>query len=73
MYILTENVNFFPTILGKITTVVQIVTILFALLGHLIQTLNPYLPIFIWLTTLFTIISGFHYLYIGMGMFNDAA
>ena len=73
VYILTGNVNFFPTILGKITTVVQILTILYALLGHLIQRINPYLSVFIWLCTLFTILSGFHYLYIGMGMFNEAS
>jgi len=72
VYILTGNLNFFPTILGKITTVVQIATIFFALLGHLIPKLSLYLSVLIWLTTLFTIISGFHYLYIGMGMFNEA-
>lgn len=73
VYILTGNLNFYPTILGKITTVVQILTILFALLSHLIQKLTPYLPVFIWLTALFTIISCFHYLYIGMGMFNEVS
>ena len=73
VYILTGNVNFYPTFLGKITTVAQILTILSALLGHLIQNLNLYISISIWLTTIFTIISGFHYLYIGMGMFNETS
>ena len=73
VYILTGNINFFPTILGKMTTAVQIFTVFFALLSHLVQKLNPYLSIFIWSTTIFTIISGFHYLYIGMEMFNEPA
>ncbi len=71
VYILTGNLNFFPNLLGKATTMVQILTILLALLGTLFQDLSLWITLFIWLTTIITIISGFQYIYIGMEMFNE--
>ncbi|MEW5801859.1 MAG: CDP-diacylglycerol--glycerol-3-phosphate 3-phosphatidyltransferase [bacterium] len=73
VYILTGNVNFSPTLLGKTTTAVQILTILTVLLSHQFQKIRLCMPLFIWLTCICTAASGFQYLYIGMEMFNETS
>ncbi len=68
------NINFVvkPSIVSKCTTVAQLSTVFIALL-------NPTLPDFYmiklslcWLTAGLTIISGLHYLYIGLNILQDA-
>lgn len=71
VYILTGNLNFSPTFLGKTTTLAQILTILLALLGQLFPKLSFSLHPLSWFTASLTIMSGFQYLSIGMGMFNE--
>jgi len=73
VYILTGNLNFSPTILGKAATMFQILTIAAALLGHLVQRMDLLTTSLIWVATLFTIVSGFQYVYIGMEMFNEVS
>jgi len=73
VYILTGNLSFSPTFLGKMTTMVQILTILITLLGHQFQKVKLCLPIFIWLTAIITAVSGFQYLSIGMEMLNESS
>jgi cardiolipin synthase len=69
------NINFEvkPSIVSKCTTVAQLSTVFLALL-------NPKFPDFYmiqlslcWLTAGLTIISGLHYIYIGMNILQDAS
>lgn len=69
------NINFEikPSIVSKCTTVAQLSTVFLALL-------NPKLPDFYiiqwslcWLTAGLTIISGLHYIYIGLNILQDAS
>jgi len=53
--------------------VVQILTILAVLMGRCFQKVSFYAPLFVWLTSVCTIASGFQYLYIGMEMFNETS
>ncbi|MEW6378877.1 MAG: CDP-diacylglycerol--glycerol-3-phosphate 3-phosphatidyltransferase [bacterium] len=73
VYILTGNLNFSPTILGKMTTMVQILTVLVVLIGYHLQRVSSCLPAFVWLTAGITVASGFQYLYIGMEMLNETS
>ncbi|MDO8446379.1 MAG: CDP-alcohol phosphatidyltransferase family protein [Deltaproteobacteria bacterium] len=57
-----------PTILGKVSTFIQISTVVVALA---IPSLQPVLAPSIYLTTIFTLISGFHYTYIGIRQMGD--
>jgi cardiolipin synthase len=54
-----------PRYTSKVTTVFQILTIIWALLSVLHLGLGSLFPILIGLTAFFTIISGIHYIYIG--------
>lgn len=69
------NINFEvkPSVVSKCTTVAQIATVFLALF-------NPKLPDFYmiqwllyWLTAGLTIISGLHYIYIGLNILQDAS
>lgn len=73
VYILTGNLNFFPTLLGKLTTMIQILTILVVLLGHEFQKMSLWIPAFVWVSSIVTIASGLQYIYIGMEMLNETA
>ncbi len=54
-----------PSYTSKITTVFQILTIIWALLSVLHWGFGSLFPILIGLTAFFTILSGVHYIYIG--------
>lgn len=54
-----------PRYTSKVTTVFQILTIIWALLSVLNLGLGSLFPVLIGLTAFFTIISGIHYIYIG--------
>jgi cardiolipin synthase len=54
-----------PRFTSKITTVFQILTIIWALLSVLHWGFGSLFPILIRLTAFFTILSGIHYIYIG--------
>jgi cardiolipin synthase len=62
-----------PSFISKITTVLQITTILLALL----RAYEPgFITVFQWAvygTTLFTILSGMHYLYVGTKILSEKA
>jgi cardiolipin synthase (CMP-forming) len=63
-----------PSVVSKITTLLQILTIFFVLAVK--SFVIPYgqewlLPISFGLTTLFTVISGFHYLFRGIRLMNQ--
>jgi cardiolipin synthase len=61
-----------PSMIGKITTSLQISTILLVLLAHYSDFLKHLATAGIYGTMLFTILSGAHYIYIGTRMVNHS-
>jgi cardiolipin synthase len=59
-----------PSLLSKITTNFQIVTVLIVLLAEPWSFLTPLIPVGVYGTALFTILSGAHYIFIGMRILN---
>jgi CDP-diacylglycerol--glycerol-3-phosphate 3-phosphatidyltransferase len=57
-----------PTLIGKITTGVQMAAVLLTLLNNLFPELLVYISW--WITVVFTCISGLQYIYIGSRQFN---
>lgn len=57
-----------PTIISKITTVLQVVTVCLALLKFDRSGIAELQLLFYWVTAAFTILSGLHYMFIGMGI-----
>ena len=55
-----------PSLFGKATTVVQLLTVLFVLVGSCLQREVPFLDLWIYLTLVLTVGSGIHYLARGM-------
>ncbi|MFQ6078308.1 MAG: CDP-alcohol phosphatidyltransferase family protein [Thermodesulfobacteriota bacterium] len=60
-----------PRYTSKITTVFQILTVIWALLSVLQWRVAFLFPIFIRLTAFFTILSGAHYIYIGNKLLTE--
>jgi cardiolipin synthase len=60
-----------PIYTSKITTVFQILTIIWALLSVLHWRLESLFPVLIGLTAFFTILSGVHYIYIGNKLLTE--
>ena len=60
-----------PSLVSKVTTVFQIATILLVLLVGYYPVLGRLSAIAIYGTTLFTIISGSHYIYVGTRILNE--
>ena len=57
-----------PSIISKITTVLQVITVCLALLRFDRSGIAELQLIFYWVTIFFTTLSGLHYIYIGMGI-----
>lgn len=57
-----------PTIISKMTTVLQVVTVCLALLKIDRSGIAELQLLFYWLTAAFTTLSGIHYIFIGMGI-----
>lgn len=60
-----------PRFTSKVTTVLQILTVIWALLSVLQWRGEFLFPIFIRLTAFFTILSGVHYIYIGNRLLSE--
>jgi len=60
-----------PSLISKVTTVFQIATILLVLMVGYYPVLGQLSAIVIYGTTLFTIISGSHYIYVGTRILNE--
>ena len=62
-----------PSVVSKITTVFQISTVILVLMAQFtaIPLTLPY--VLFWLTTIFTTVSGLHYVYYGLKILNDGA
>src|SRR3989338_957866 len=69
---ITNNFKASPTIIGKVTTAFQISTVFIALVINGVEVSTPVklLKIFIIFTTILTITSGFHYIYLGTKQLN---
>jgi cardiolipin synthase len=61
-----------PSMLSKVTTNFQIVTILVILLAEYWSFLTQLIPIGVYGTALFTILSGAHYIFIGTKILNGS-
>ncbi len=71
IYILTGDLKVSPSILGKLTTNSQVL-----LIAIILVTINLgfqpnesgalYLPVFLWLSGILTLVSGLHYIYVGL-------
>jgi cardiolipin synthase len=59
-----------PRLVSKITTVFQISTVLLVLMTKYEPAFDKLSTIAIYGTTLFTILSGFHYIYVGTRILN---
>jgi len=65
MYMTLGQTRFPPSLPGKITTTVQILTVAVILLGNFLgHELVVIVPSLVWLTLAVTLISGFHYIYL---------
>jgi cardiolipin synthase len=63
VHILTGKLSVSPSILGKITTLIQFVTISLVLIVYSLQQAIALIFLMYYLTALFTILSGLHYIY----------
>lgn len=64
--------SFFPTILGKATTVVQLATILWVFWCNYQKTTSPFTDVLLGLMATFTLVSGLHYIYHARKFFAEA-
>lgn len=60
-----------PSFISKMTTTFQILTVLLALMAGYETPFRPLTPIAIYLTTVLTILSGVHYIYLGTRLLNQ--
>ncbi len=60
-----------PTLVSKCTTTAQIVTVLVTLYDPTHIKLAMLHPVLLWSTAVFTILSGLHYIYLGMAILQE--
>ena len=60
-----------PSLVSKYTTVAQIVVVIVSLLVPGIPRLEPSQQLLIWTTAALTMISGFHYVYVGLAILQQ--
>ncbi|MCI0370319.1 MAG: CDP-alcohol phosphatidyltransferase family protein [candidate division NC10 bacterium] len=70
LYIQVGRLGNPPSALGKVTTLLQLVTVLLALGVDLRPTLQPVLPPAVWATAAATVLSGLHYIVQGARQLN---
>ncbi len=70
LYLTNKKMEFSPTILGKITTFVQLFTILLLLFSDLYPGILYVLPSLYLINLFVTLFSGIHYFYVGYRMSN---
>jgi|WetSurMetagenome_2_1015567.scaffolds.fasta_scaffold114558_2 cardiolipin synthase (CMP-forming) len=73
LYRLVGSTKPIPSILGKLATTCQIVTVLFVLLVEIFSWLNVrvYYNAFFFVTAFITLLAGFHYIYYGIQMLRE--
>ncbi len=62
-----------PSLISKLTTTCQIVTVLASLFDPQKTLLAPLPQVLFWATALVTIVSGLHYIFIGMNILQEPA
>lgn len=67
IYLVTQRLDVQPSLLGKITTFFQMVTVLVVLSGF------PFKVPFFWITACFTLLSGAGYFRYGVGLLNGSS
>ncbi len=70
--IMNLDVSIKPTMTSKFTTVFQLLTVIAALLALEIDKLFAFMPFFIWNATIFTVVSGLQYIFIGLKILQNA-
>ncbi len=71
LFILHGHVDIHPSLPGKVTTFTQLATVLAVFLNHGTGWMEPYLTPLFFSTGAATIISGLHYMTIGVGMLGN--
>jgi cardiolipin synthase (CMP-forming) len=73
--LMSIDVQIRPAFVSKITTALQLITILLALASRALPGVFPgdWLLVLYWITALFTVISGFNYMARGVGLMNHGA
>ena len=72
MYMALGRTRFPPSVLGKVTTTLQIVTVSVLLMGNYLQRdLYVIGPVLIWSSLALTLASGFHYIYLATRLANS--
>jgi len=72
MYMTLGQTKFPPSMLGKLTTTVQILTVAFILLFNYLDRESYLLvPALIWMSLAATLTSGFHYIYLATRLANQ--
>jgi cardiolipin synthase len=73
LYRLGRTIKPVPTIFGKITTTLQILAVLYILLINIFSWSNMrfYSDAFIFVTAFFTVLTGCHYVYVGIQMLHE--
>ena len=65
MYMALDRTKFPPSLLGKLTTTAQILTVAVTLLCNYLGRVSAvWVPSLIWLSLALTVLSGFHYIYL---------
>ena len=70
IYLVSHNARVEPTLLGKTAITCQLVLICFVLLHINFPPLPDIHPYLVWITAMFTILSGLHYIYRGLKQTN---
>ncbi len=74
MYMSLGQTSFPPSFLGKLTTVVQILTVAVILLANCINERSEVLiPLLVWGSLTMALVSGFHYIYLATRIANREA
>ncbi len=70
LYLITHTAKVEPSLLGKTAITSQLVLICYILLDINVPHLPAIRPYLIWITAVFTILSGLHYIYRGLKQTN---
>ncbi len=71
VYRMTGHTTFLPCLLGKISTVFQVSTLLLVLFYNYLQISPPYLKWVFYLTLIFTVLSCINYIIIGFSLISS--
>lgn len=73
LFLFQNGVEIRPSIISKATTVFQILTILLVMVHHHIGIITSGIPLVYWTTAGLTVISGLHYMAVGVTLLNKGS